>query len=173
MSFQGVWCACCRPSELRVSSALASLSRGVGVRGTALLVQVKFLQEQAKADEKKYLDFYKEFGQFIKEGVYTDFNNKAETAKLLRFESTNGTEKELVSLDDYISRMVPEQQDKIYWLLAPSRQTALDSAYMEAFKAKKIEVCVCLQVTVQDEFDVVTISHPNRCCCYTPQWTSS
>eukprot|EP00966_Prymnesium_polylepis_P027495 635677-Prymnesium_polylepis.1 len=34
----------------------------------------------------------------------------------------------------------PEQADNIYWLLAPSRQSALDSAYMEAFKAKGIEV---------------------------------
>lgn len=111
---------------------------------------VKFLQEQAKRDEKSYLDFYGEFGQFIKEGVYTDFANKAEVAKLLRFESTTTGEKELISLDEYIGRMVPEQQDNIYWLLAPSRQSALDSAYMEAFKAKGIEVLL-LYSTV-DEF---------------------
>jgi len=111
---------------------------------------VKFLQEQAKRDEKAYLDFYGEFGQFIKEGVYTDFSNKAEVAKLLRFESSTGGGKELISLDDYIGRMVPEQADNIYWLLAPSRQSALDSAYMEAFKAKGIEVLL-LYSTV-DEF---------------------
>jgi len=111
---------------------------------------VKFLQENAKRDAKAYLDFYAEFGQFIKEGVYTDFANKAEAAKLLRFESTNGEAKEMVSLDDYIGRMVPEQQDNIYWLLAPSRDSALSSAYMEAFKAKGIEVLL-LYSTV-DEF---------------------
>ena len=63
-----------------------------------------------------------------------------QAAKLLRFESSSTGEKELISLDNYIGRMVPEQQDNIYWLLAPSRQSALDSAYMEAFKAKGIEV---------------------------------
>jgi len=111
---------------------------------------VKFLQENAKRDEKAYLEFYKEFSQFIKEGVYTDFTLKNEAAKLLRFESSSTESDELVSLDDYIGRMVPEQQDNIYWLLAPSRQSALASAYMEAFKAKGIEVLL-LYSTV-DEF---------------------
>ena len=49
---------------------------------------VKFLQENAKKEPAEYLKFYEEFGQFIKEGVYTDFDNKNEVAKLLRFESS-------------------------------------------------------------------------------------
>ena len=81
-----------------------------------------------------------EFGQFLKEGVYTDFDNKAEIAKLLRFESSRAEPGELVSLDDYVGRMASEQGDEIYWLLAPTRDSALSSAYMEAFKAKGVEV---------------------------------
>jgi len=111
---------------------------------------VKFLQERAKVDEAGYLSFYAEFGQFIKEGVYTDFALKNEAAKLLRFESTAAEPSELISLDQYIGRMVPEQQDNVYWLLAPSRQSALESAYMEALKAKGVEVLL-LYSTV-DEF---------------------
>jgi len=111
---------------------------------------IKFLQDLAKNDEKGYLKFYDEFGQFLKEGVYTDFNSKAEVAKLLRFESSTSDKKQLVSLDDYIGRMVPEQNDKIYWLLAPTRESALSSAYMEAFTAKKIEVL--LVYSAVDEF---------------------
>jgi len=111
---------------------------------------VKFLQERAKADEKEYLKFYSEFGQFIKEGVYTDFTLKNEAAKLLRFESSRGDSSEMVSLDEYIGRMSPDQQDNIYWLVTPSRDSAEQSAYMEAFKAKGIEV-LYLYSTV-DEF---------------------
>lgn len=70
---------------------------------------VKFLQERAKADPVSYLSFFSEFGQFIKEGVCSDFELKGEAAKLLRFETTAKEEGEMVSLDDYISRMVPEQ----------------------------------------------------------------
>ena len=111
---------------------------------------VKFLQERAKIDNEAYLSFYQEFNQFIKEGVYADFENKNEVAKLLRFETSRGEPGELVSLDDYIGRMGSEQEQEIYWLLAPSRDSALSSAYMEAFKAKGVEV-VLLYSTV-DEF---------------------
>ncbi len=111
---------------------------------------IKFLQERAKLDEAAYLSFYSEFSPFLKEGVYSDFNNKAEVAKLLRFESSRSDAGELVSLDDYIGRMGPEQGDEIYWLLAPSRDSALSSAYMEAFKAKGVEVL--LMYSTVDEF---------------------
>ena len=43
---------------------------------------VRFLGEQAKKDKEAYLQFFAEFGQFIKEGVYTDFANKEDTAKV-------------------------------------------------------------------------------------------
>ena len=56
--------------------------------------------------------------------------------QLLRFESSRGEPGELISLDDYVGRMSPEQHDEVYWLLAPTRDSALSSAYMEAFKAK-------------------------------------
>ena len=70
---------------------------------------VKFLQEQAKKDHKAYLSFFNEFGQFIKEGVYSDFENKHEAAKLLRFESSVGEPGELISLDEYVGRMATTQ----------------------------------------------------------------
>jgi len=111
---------------------------------------VKFLQERAKIDHAAFISFYQEFGQYLKEGVYTDFDNKHEIAKLLRFESSRVTPGELISLDDYVGRMKPEQGDEIFWLLAPSRDSALSSAYMESFKAKGVEVLL-LYSTV-DEF---------------------
>ena len=111
---------------------------------------VKFLQERSKIDQAAFISFYQEFGQYLKEGVYTDFDNKHEIAKLLRFESSRGTPGELISLDDYVGRMKPEQGDEIFWLLAPSRDSALSSAYMESFKAKGVEVLL-LYSTV-DEF---------------------
>ena len=89
---------------------------------------VRFMVAEAKKDEAKYLDFFREFGQFIKEGVYADFDNKQETAKLLRFGSSTVGAEELVSLDDYISRMVPEQEEKIYW--ARGRTTNLPSRFL-------------------------------------------
>jgi len=126
------------------SALMRKLSTVLAKRG------VKFLQERAKVDKEAYLKFYAEFGQFLKEGVYTDFDNRHEVAKLLRFESSRAEPGELISMDDYVGRMAPEQDDEIYWLLAPSRESALSSAYMESFKAKGVEVLL-LYSTV-DEF---------------------
>merc|ERR1712070_992243 len=90
--------------------------------------------------ESMYLNFWREFQQFIKEGVCSDWEQKADIAKLLRFESTASDSGDLVSLDSYISRMVPEQEDKIFYLLSSHRDNALASAYYEACKAKGVEV---------------------------------
>merc|ERR1712087_332150 len=81
---------------------------------------------------------------------------KQEAAKLLRFESTSVERGELVSLDDYIARMVPEQEDKIYYLAAPSRESAMASAYMEACAANKVEVL--LLTSTIDEFVMTNLN---------------
>ena len=101
---------------------------------------IKFLKDQAKKEPEKYFDFYKEFGSFLKEGVVSDHTNRDNLASLLRFESSTAKRGDLVSLDDYISRMVPAQEDSIYYLTAPSRETALKSAYLEVCDANNVEV---------------------------------
>ena len=60
-------------------------------------------------------------------------------AKLLRFGSSTNPEEELVSFDEYLSRMSPEQSE-IYYLMAPTRKLAEASPYYEQFKRKGVEV---------------------------------
>jgi molecular chaperone HtpG len=62
-----------------------------------------------KNDREKYDEFFKEFGSQLKYGVYADFGmHKEELQDLLLFYSS--TEKKLVSLDEYISRMKDDQK---------------------------------------------------------------
>ncbi|KAH9082527.1 hypothetical protein Ae201684P_009850 [Aphanomyces euteiches] len=100
---------------------------------------LKFLDDQARKEPEKFDEFFKEFGQFIKEGVCMDFQNKAGLSKLLRYESTALDEGKTTSLDEYVSRSSPDQNE-IYYLCAPSRELALQSPYYEAFKKTKKEV---------------------------------
>jgi TNF receptor-associated protein 1 len=100
---------------------------------------LKWLQDEAKKDPTVYDKFFKEFGNFIKEGACMDQINKTDIAKLLRFESSRKEKGELVSLDDYCDRMV-DGQDRIFFLHAPSREAALASPYYEQFRRKGIEV---------------------------------
>jgi HSP90 family molecular chaperone len=112
---------------------------------------LKHLADEAKSDPVKYDKWFKEFGNFIKEGTCTPEASpyKEDLANLLRFESSSTEAEKTTSLADYVSRMKPEQKG-IYYLVAPSRTLGLSSPYYETFKAKDIEVLI-LQNPV-DEF---------------------
>ncbi len=69
----------------------------------------------------------------------TDWSHREAIGRLLRFESSLSEPGKTTSLVDYVSRM-PEDQKEIYWLLAPSRQSAEASPYFEVFREKKYEV---------------------------------
>ncbi len=98
------------------------------------------LEKLAKDDPAKYAAFWKTFGRVLKEGPVEDPANRGTLMKLMRFASTKaGTGSENVSLADYVARM-PKGQDKIYYLVATSRQTAETSPYLEELKKKGIEV---------------------------------
>lgn len=98
------------------------------------------LEKLAKDDPAKYAAFWKTFGRVLREGPVEDPANRGTLMKLMRFASTKaGTGSEDVSLADYVARM-PKGQDKIYYLVATSRQTAETSPYLEELKKKGIEV---------------------------------
>jgi len=98
------------------------------------------LEKLAKSDSDKYLEFWKEFGNVIKEGPSEDHSNKEKISKLLRFGSTHSnTDVQNVSLEDYISRM-KDGQKKIYYITADSFASAKNSPHLEVFRTKEIEV---------------------------------
>jgi molecular chaperone HtpG len=98
------------------------------------------LGKLAKKDGDDYAEFWKEFGQVLKEGPAEDFANKEKIAKLLRFASTQtDTEAQDQSLEDYISRM-QESQEKIFYVVAENFNTAKNSPHLEVFRKKGIEV---------------------------------
>jgi molecular chaperone HtpG len=98
------------------------------------------LEKLSRGDDEQYPAFWKEFGQTIKEGVIEDAQNKDKLLKLLRFTTTNGdNDTQDQSLDDYVSRMV-DGQDKIYFILGESFETAKSSPHLEQLREKGIEV---------------------------------
>jgi TNF receptor-associated protein 1 len=68
-----------------------------------------------------------------------DAQYQEQLAKLLKFETSVGTEGDLITLDEYISRCPPEQKT-IYYLIAPDRKSAFASPYYETFKKHNKEV---------------------------------
>ena len=90
-----------------------------------------------KQMKNRYLDFWREFGRVLKEGVYHDAASREQLARLLRYESSAG--KSLTGLQDYVSRMQPDQK-AIYYITADSLTTAQASPHIEALKKSNYEV---------------------------------
>ena len=100
---------------------------------------IKLLDRESSTNNDDYTTFYDQFRNFIKEGVITDTDHRQDLSKLLRFESSMIDEGKLTSLDDYLTRM-KESQDKIYFQISSDRESIEGAPYLEAFKARGIEV---------------------------------
>jgi len=100
---------------------------------------LKHLEDLAKKDEARYQEFWKTFGTYLKEGLSSDFAHRDRLAGLLRYESTATQPGELTTLQGYVDRM-KEDQKAIYYLNGPSRNAIENGPYLEAFKARGLEV---------------------------------
>ena len=126
---------------LNVSREILQSSKVIDtIRAASVKKVLSELGKMAKNKPEEYQEFWKEFGQVIKEGPGEDFGNKETLAKLLRFATTEtGTAEQTVSLDDYIGRM-KDKQEKIYYITAESFAAAKNSPHLEVFRKKGIEV---------------------------------
>ncbi|KCV70323.1 hypothetical protein H696_02652 [Fonticula alba] len=131
---------------------------------------LRWFSDEARNNPDSYLEFYEQFGIFLKEGAATDREFTDRVMKLLRFNSSYCMERyreraasyerrrqkhedetgnmlldeeftaaPVASLDEYIARMKPGQ-NKIYYLVTPTRQLAEQSVYYEPFKQHGLEV---------------------------------
>ncbi|WP_461834777.1 molecular chaperone HtpG, partial [Desulfothermus sp.] len=116
---------------------------------------LKKLEDIAQNDKDKYNTFWKEHGKIFKLG-YTDFQNREQFSKLIRFNSSRvEDENEVISLDEYISNM-KEDQDEIYYISGNDRKSIENSPYLEPFKEAEIEVLYLYEPI--DEFILQAIS---------------
>jgi molecular chaperone HtpG len=126
---------------LNVSRELLQQNKMIDtIRSNSIKKVLGLLSDLAANNQEKYATFWQEFGRVLKEGLLEDHANYETLVKLLRFSTTtSGSEKQEVSLEDYVSR-VKEGQDKIYYVVADSYAAAKDSPLLEIFKKKGIEV---------------------------------
>ncbi|MBE6454369.1 MAG: molecular chaperone HtpG [Alphaproteobacteria bacterium] len=98
---------------------------------------LKELKKKAK-NYDDYIEFWKNFGIVLKEGIYEDIKNREEIAEISYFYSTNDNEK-LTSLDEYIARCDKDQK-AIYYITGDDIAVLRNNPQLEAFKQKGIEV---------------------------------
>jgi molecular chaperone HtpG len=105
-------------------------------------------------DREKYLELWGEFGQVLKEGINSDFDNRERVQELLLFQSSADAEK-LTSLAEYVERM-PEEQEAIYYLTGENRSLVEKSPHLEAFRDKGYEVLYLVDPI--DEFMISSLT---------------
>lgn len=102
---------------------------------------IKFLEKAAKDDGEKYLEFFERFGRFLKEGAVTSLEHQESLMGLLRFESSLLENGEKTGLEDYLTR-AKEEQESIYYLCGPDRESIEAGPYLEAFEKRGLEVAL-------------------------------
>ncbi|STZ08324.1 High temperature protein G [Moraxella caprae] len=121
---------------LQESRDVKSIREGNARRVLTLLASLASSEDEAK--QAKFADFYKEFGDVIKEGLGEDKANQERIAKLLRYATSTNDSVE-TSFADYKARM-KDGQKAIYYLTAENLVSAKNSPQLELFNKKGIEV---------------------------------
>lgn len=89
-------------------------------------------------NREDYERFWESFGKHLKLGCIEDRENHKRIAPLLRFFSSQ-SEDEMISLDEYVENMKPDQKD-IYYIAADSITSAKNTPFLERLLEKDLEV---------------------------------
>jgi molecular chaperone HtpG len=132
------------------------------IRSTLVRRILSMLEDMSKKRPDNYLTFWNSFGIVLKEGIARDFDNKDQITKLLRYHSSLAddfkaeahkegesegeaadtdpmTAAGLISLQDYVDRMQPDQE-VIYYVTGESLDGIAKSPLLEAFRKRQLEV---------------------------------
>jgi molecular chaperone HtpG len=124
--------------SLNVSREMLQHARIVGkIRKNLVKKVFETLTRMLKDEREKYLKFWENFGQVLKEGLHTDFENREAIADLILCASTHS--EDLTTLQEYVDRM-PLEQKEIYYIAGEDREVLAASPHLEVFRDKGWEV---------------------------------
>lgn len=96
------------------------------------------IEKLAKSDAAAYETVWTNFGAVIKEGLYEDFERRAQLLELSRFKTTTSGES-WRTLKDYVAALKPNQT-AIYYIAGEDAARIANSPHLEGFRARGIEV---------------------------------
>ena len=138
---------------LNVSREILQANRHVEIINKNITKKVlDTLADMKKNDADAYLNFHKEFGRILKEGIHFDFSRKEQIADLLLFPSVKTEQGKYTTFDDYVKNM-PLAQTEIYYITGKADENVLQSPYLEAFRGKGYDVLI-----MTDDIDDIIMS---------------
>ena len=99
-----------------------------------IISEIKIMFEKEK---ENYINFWKNFGSVIKEGLYEFNEYHDKILDLLRFQTSENNN--YLSLQDYVDCMHKDQKE-IYYFANVDKNHVKNSPQLELFKDKKIPV---------------------------------
>ena len=129
-------------SDLPLNVSRELLQDNAQIRKMQKTITRKTISELKKMQEKepeKYAKFFREFGKILKEGIHMDYDNKEKLKGLVMYESMNSEPGKLISLQEYVDAMAPEQKE-IYYITGESRQAVENSSALELFRSQGFDV---------------------------------
>jgi len=109
------------------------------IRNNLVHTVLRTLATWKNKEPDAYAAFYRELGQYLKEGIVQDHENRQKLADLLLLESTKTEPGKRTTLDEYIERLTVSQNE-IYYLVGESRAVLEHSPHLEGFRAQDREV---------------------------------
>jgi molecular chaperone HtpG len=101
------------------------------------LVKRVLSELKKKSSDAEYQKFWQNFGPVLKEGLCEGHAPREEILEVCRFHTTHDAA--TTSLDDYISRMKPEQEE-IFYLIGDTMESLRGTPQLEGFTGRGIEV---------------------------------
>lgn len=118
---------------------------------SASVKKILSMIESLSKDAQKYKDFYAKYGKVLKEGLYSDYENKEKLLNLIRAYSYKKGEE--ISLKDYKDSMIADQKG-IFYLIGKDLDSVKNNPILEKFK----EYDVLLFADEVDSFVIPNIS---------------
>ena len=136
---------------LNVSREILQQNRVLAkIKSTSVKKILGELETFQKKDREQYNEFFKEFGIPVKEGLYQDFDNREKLLNLVMFKSSK--EEGFVTLEEYVSRMQPDQ-NAIYYITGEKEENLRNSPLIEMYQNKDVEVLI-----MDNEIDEIVIT---------------
>ena len=141
--------------SLNISREILQQNTNVKIMAKSIEKKIKReLENMLKNDREAYEEFFKTFGMQLKFGIYAEYGaHKDELKDLILFYSS--TEKKLVTLSEYVSRM-KDKQDVIYYACGENNDKVDNMPQVELVKDKGYEILYLTEYV--DEFALQTLT---------------
>jgi molecular chaperone HtpG len=142
--------------SLNISREILQQDRQIQtIRKTVTRKVLDGLKKLLRKDRDKYIEFWKNFGPVIKEGLFKEPAYSEKLFDCCLFQST-ASPSDWFTVGEYVERM-KENQEKIFYLTGENREMLESSPHLETFKEKGYEVLL-----LTDPVDEVWVQYTSQ-----------